>query len=211
MYSQVGDWIGLFRDSADGGIGIVLSALAGVAAALAVAILLVTYFHTGHRSRRDVIKHGIAALVALGLLSFVAFDMRHAAYAYLGINPAKPMVEFEIRLPKAALTIVGDTQIELHTDRNQTLAHVAGAEDESDGRTLLRGIVAIDYRTTDRVVVLNLPGRAQCEFRLRLPAEPRRTTEFGPWHLADRVALPAEGGAAETEPRDGFVIRYRVL
>jgi len=211
MYSQGSDWVGLFRDGADGGIGIVLSALAGVAAALAVAILLIMYFHTGDRSRRDIIKHGIGALVALGLLGFVAYDMRHAAFAYLGINPAKPMVEFEIRLPKAALPMIGDTQIELHTDRNQTLAHVAGAEDESDGRTLLRGVVAIDQRTTDRVVVLNLPGHAQCEFRLRLPAEPSRTTQFGPWHLADRVALPAEGGAAETERRDSFVIRYRVL
>ena len=211
MYSQGSDWVGLFRDGADGGIGIVLSALAGVAAALAVAILLIIYFHTGDRSRRDIIKHGIGALVALGLLGFVAYDMRHAAFAYLGINPAKPMVEFEIRLPKAALPMIGDTQIELHTDRNQTLAHVAGAGDESDGRTVLRGVVAIDQRTTDRVVVLNLPGHAQCEFRLRLPAEPSRTTQFGPWHLADRVALPAEGGAAETERRDSFVIRYRVL
>lgn len=211
MYSQGNDWIGLFRDGADGGIGLVLSALAGVAAALAVAILLIMYFHTGDRSRRDIVKHGIAALVAFGLLAFVAYDMRHAAFAYLGINPAKPMVEFEIRLPKTALPMIGDTQIELHTDRNQTLARVAGAEDESDGRIVLRGVVAIDYRTTDRVVVLNLPGRAQCEFRLRLPAEPSRATPFGPWHLADRVALPAEGGAAETERRDSFVIRYRVL
>jgi hypothetical protein len=28
--------------------------------------------------------------------------MRHAALAYRGINPTKPAVEFEIRLPKAA-------------------------------------------------------------------------------------------------------------
>jgi hypothetical protein len=32
----------------------------------------------------------------------VVYDMRHAALAYLGINPTKPAVEFEIRLPKAA-------------------------------------------------------------------------------------------------------------
>lgn len=211
MYANGGDWIGLFRDGADGGLGILLSTLAGAAAALAVAILLMMYFHTGQRSWRDLLKHGVAALVAFGLLAFVAYDMRHAAFAYLGINPSKPTVEFEIRLPEAALATIGDTQIELHTDRNQTLARVEGAEKAGDGRTLLHGVVAIDYRTTDRVMVLNLPGRAQCEFRLRLAADPSRTAQFGPWHLADRVAPPLGGGAAAVEPRDSFTIRYRVL
>jgi hypothetical protein len=30
--------------------------------------------------------------------------MRRAAMAYIGINPSKPAVEFEIHLPKAALS-----------------------------------------------------------------------------------------------------------
>ena len=55
------------------------------------------------------------------LFAFVVYDMRHAALAYLGINPTKPAVEFEIRLPKAALTAVTDTQVELRTDRKQKL------------------------------------------------------------------------------------------
>jgi len=211
MYANGGDWIGLVRDGADGGLGILLSTLAGAAAALAVAILLMMYFHTGRRSPGDIVKHGIGALVAFGLLAFVAYDTRHAAFAYLGINPSKPTVEFEIRMPPAALATIGDTQIELHTDRNQTLARVEGAEKAGDGRTVLRGVVAIDYRTTDRVMVLSLPDRAQCEFRLRLAAEPSRTAQFGPWHLADRVALPSNSGAAAIEPRDSFTIRYRVL
>ena len=48
--------------------------------------------------------------------------MRNAALAYLGLNPAKPAVEFEIRLPKSALTTAAETQVELLTDRNQKLA-----------------------------------------------------------------------------------------
>ena len=99
--------------------------------------------------------------------------MRHAALAYLGINPAKPAVEFEIRLPKAALSAIADTQVELHTDRNQTLAQVQGAlASDGSGLSVLRGSVPLDYRTTDRVVILNLPGQAQCEFKLRLAANP---------------------------------------
>jgi len=124
----IGDFTGLFAtDGPDGGLGMVMSGLAGVATALAVAIMLSVYFRSGYRSMRDVVKHGIAAAAVLALLAFAAYDMRHAALAYLGINPAKPAVEFEIRLPRAALSAVADSQVELHTDRNQTLAHAAGA------------------------------------------------------------------------------------
>ena len=52
----------------------------------------------------------LALAAVLALLAFVAYDMRHAALAYLGINPAKPAVEFEIRLPKAALSAVADSR-----------------------------------------------------------------------------------------------------
>src|SRR5207302_4286886 len=142
----------LFADnSPDGWLGMLMSGLSGVATALAVAIMLPVYFRSGHRSGRDIFRHGLAATAALALLAFVVSDMRHAALAYLGINPSKPAVEFEIRLPKAAMSGVADTQIELHTDRNQTLAQIQGAlPSDSDGRSVLRGSVALEYRTTDR-------------------------------------------------------------
>jgi hypothetical protein len=41
-----------------------------------------------------------------------------------------------------------------------------------DGRGILRGTVTLDYRTTERMMVLNLPGHGQGTFRLRLPASP---------------------------------------
>ncbi len=209
LLSRIGDLTGLFGDGPDGGLGLIMSGLAGAAAALAVAIALTVYFHTGYRTLRDVMKHGVAAMVALGLVAFVVYDMRHAAMTYLGINPSKPAVEFEIRLPKATLSAISDTQIELHTDLNQRLARVEGALDATNDQSVLRGVVTLDYRTTDRVVVLNLAGRAQCEFKLRLAADPSRSEGFGPWHLADRVALP--DGASEANLHDAFAIRYRVL
>jgi hypothetical protein len=107
----IGDFTGLFAaDGADGGLGMVMSALAGVATALAFAIMLSVYFRSGYRSPRDVVRHGLAAAAVLALLAFVAYDMRHAALAYLGINPAKPAVEFEIRLPRAVLSAVADSR-----------------------------------------------------------------------------------------------------
>jgi hypothetical protein len=199
-------------DSPDGWLGILMSGLSGVAAALAVAIMLTVYFRTGHRRISDIVRHGLAAAVVLGLLAFVASDMRHAALAYLGINSTKPAVEFEIRLPKAAVSAVADTQVELHTDRNQTLARMEGAlASDDDGRSVLRGSVPLDFRTRDRVVILNLPDRAQCQFKLRLAANPSHSDQFGPWHLADRVISPGSGEETRTEQNDAFAIRYRVL
>lgn len=206
--------VSLFKmadDNPDGVLGMLMSGLSGVAAALAVAIVLTVYFRTGYRSSRDVFRHGLAAAAVLPLLGFVAYDMRHAAQAYLGINPAKPAVEFEIRLPKAALISVMDIQVELVTDRNQKLANMQGAlASDDNGRTVIRGSVTLDYRTTDRVVVLNLRGQAQRRFKLRLPANPSHSDQFGPWHLTDRVAAQA-GDAVRSEPNDAFAIRYRVL
>ena len=209
----IADATGLFADdSSDGVLGMLMSGLAGVATALAVAIVLTVYFRSRYRSVRDVLRHGLAAVAVLSLVAFVAYDMRHAAFAYLGINPTKPAVEFEIRLPKASLSAIADTQVELHTDRNQTLAQMQSAlAADSDGLSVLRGTVTLDYRTTDRVVILNLPGRAQCEFKLRLPASPSPSEQFGPWHLADRVASPTSGEETRSQQHDAFAIRYRVL
>jgi hypothetical protein len=207
----VGFGTGLFDDGPDGGLGMIMSALAGVAAALAVAIVLSIYFRSGYRSRRDLMKHGLAASAVLVLLAFVISDMRNAALAYLGINPTKPAVEFEIRLPKASLSAVADTQVELLTDRNQKLAQVEDTlAPTADGRSILKGTVTLDYRTTERIVVLNLPGQSQCQFKLRLPASPTHSDRYSPWHLADGI-VPAKGDANTPETHDAFAIRYRVL
>lgn len=198
----------LLTESADGGLGILMSALSGIAAALAVALAMTVYFRLSYRTWRDVARHGLATLAALVLFAFAAYDMRHAAAAYLGLNPSKPAVEFEIRMPRETLTTVSDSQIELHTDRNQTLALIDDVRELGDGRSVLRGAVALNHRTADRVLVVNLPGKGTFEFRLRLPAEPHRSEQFGPWHLADRVASPVAGSIA---PQDAYTIRYRVL
>ena len=209
LLRAIGNFTGVFGDSPNGGLGLVMSGLAGAAAALAIAIALSVYFHTGYRSVRDIVKHAVAVMVALGLVAFVAYDMRHAAFAYLGINASNPAIEFEIRLPKTALSAVSDTQIELHTDRNQQLAQVEAALDTVNGQSVLRGVVTLEYSTTDRVVVLSLPGSARCEFKLRLAADPSRSDQFGPWHLADRIALAS--GPADAGAHDAYAIRYRVL
>src|SRR5665811_1411097 len=146
---MVADSTGLLADdSPDGWLGMLMSGLSGVAAALAVAIVLTVYFRSGDRSARDIVRHGLAAAAVLGLLAFVVYDIRQAALAYLGINPTKPAVEFEIRLPKPAATVLADSQVEMHTDKNQTLANLQRAlASDGDGHSVLRGSVPLEYNT----------------------------------------------------------------
>jgi hypothetical protein len=71
-----GSWSLFGGDSPEGGLGVLMSGLAGVAAALAVALLLAVYFRSGYRSARDMIRHGLAAAAVLG-----AFGLRGLRYA----------------------------------------------------------------------------------------------------------------------------------
>lgn len=82
---------GGFGDAADGGLGMMMSGLAGVAAALLVAIVLSIYLRSGYRSTADIVKHGVATALLLGLLGFAVYDMRHDVRDYFGLN-AQPAV-----------------------------------------------------------------------------------------------------------------------
>lgn len=86
MLKAIDPGIGWFDDAADGGLGIVLSGLAGVATAFLVAILLLVYFRSGYRSARDIVRHSLATALVLSLLGYAAYDMGHDALAYLGLN-----------------------------------------------------------------------------------------------------------------------------
>jgi hypothetical protein len=186
---MIGERTGLFGDGMGGGMGFVTSSLAGIAAALAVALALSLHVRGGGQGVRGLAKSVAAGVAVLGLASFA--------------------LQFEIRLPRAALPDFADAQVELHTDRNQKLARLQGSEDSEDGRSVIRGFVALDYLTAERIVILSLPDRGTCEFKLRLAASPSRSDHFGPWHLADRIVTPAAGGAGQA--LDAFAIRYRLL
>ena len=60
------------------------------------------------------------------------------------------------------------------------------------------------------MLVVNLPGKGTFEFRLRLPAEPRRTEQFGPWHLADRIASPLARSARRRTPTPSTIACFKL-
>src|SRR4051794_18207242 len=83
LFQRVADIAGFLPDDGpDAPLGVMMSGLAGVAAALAVAIMLTVYLRSGYRSARDMFRHGLATVAVLALLAFVVSDMRNAALAY---------------------------------------------------------------------------------------------------------------------------------
>jgi hypothetical protein len=106
MMSLLSDAAGIWSDrilpdlSADDGTGLLMPALAGIAAAVTVALAVAIYFQTGYRSYRDMIRHGLAAAIGLALMAFVISDMRNAALAYLVKTSEKPAAEFELQWQK---------------------------------------------------------------------------------------------------------------
>ena len=87
----------IWPDHGADGNGFLMPALAGVAAALTVALMLAVYFQTGYRSYRDMIRHGLAAALGLSLLAFVIYDMRNAALAHIVRTQPRPAAEFDLQ------------------------------------------------------------------------------------------------------------------
>jgi len=81
------------------------------------------------------------------VVAFVAYDMRQAALAYFGINPSKPAVEFENRLRKRRYWRYPIPRLNYAPTASEARTSV-DTVDSSDGRSVLRGSVTLDYRTT---------------------------------------------------------------
>jgi hypothetical protein len=111
LMGTLGGWAMALAAAFNERFGVLAPVVAGAATAVAVAIVMAIYYRTGNRSPRDILRHGVATIVVIGLLAFVASDMRHAAPDYLGINPSKPVVESEIRLPKTTAPAVAPNDI----------------------------------------------------------------------------------------------------
>jgi hypothetical protein len=105
LHSAVAGLTSLFSETAgiwpnlstEDGIGLLMPALAGIAAAMTVALAVTIYFQTGYRSHRDMIRHGLVAAIGLALLAFAIFDMRNAALAHLAKTQIGPAAQFELQ------------------------------------------------------------------------------------------------------------------
>src|SRR5258708_16641145 len=72
----------LADDSPDGWLGLLMSGLSGVAAALPVAIILTVHFRSRHRSFVDIVSHALAAALFLRLFTFASYPIPPPALAH---------------------------------------------------------------------------------------------------------------------------------
>jgi hypothetical protein len=185
-----------------------LGAMAGFLIAIGLALRL-----SGRaRSMREGAQSSLVIAAALAVIFAAGSNLRLSAMEHLGLNAGSRSIEFEIRLPPVIATGSSkrEAQVELHTDLNQTIASLRGGDWSDDGRAILKGSVPIEFRTTQRTLVLNMPGQPQRQFKIRLAANPSRSAEFSPWHLVDFVAN-AGSDRARSMVDDNFAIRYRVI
>lgn len=186
-----------------------LGALIGLTAGAALTL----HLKRGIRGPLNIVRRAALMLAVIAIAVVGMMQIGTAALGHLGINPKPAEVAFEIRLPQQTVSDMARTeaQVELHTDRNQTVARLDGEWTLSeDGRPVLRGSVPLAYRTTQRTVILTLPGQPARLFKLRLAESPSQSEEFSPWHQVDFI----DKGTAAPErarPDEGFAIRYRVL
>ena len=140
-------------------------------------------------------------------------SIRGQAGFKLSLFGYEPKLDFEIRLPARFLVppTRSEFQIALHTDRNQSLATFDDEWLRHDGdRPVLIGRVSLFFRTSQRNLVLSLPGDPNRVFQLRLAENPSRAENFSAWRQLDFVDDPRTGSTRPAGPGDDFEIRYRI-
>jgi hypothetical protein len=173
---------------------------------LIAGTLLALTIYGSHRSKRAFVACALVAILA----SVALISGAREAGSALGVTPFAPVVEFEIRLPagSAMPAARNDIQLELHTDRNQLIAALGDISREGD-RPIVRGSAPLVFRTTQRMIVMSVPGEPVRLFRLRMPAQPLASIDFGPWQQVDFLEdgrKPARRADVTTD----YAIRYRV-
>lgn len=183
---------------------------AGALFGFIMGAILAIRFYGGYRRKAALLVHGALVTLITGGLIYGASVGGNVLFEALGINPLAPVVEFEIRLPSGARlpTAQDDVQVELHTDRNEIIAIINGKIMVGD-RPVLSGHAPLVFRTTQRSIVMSLAGQPLQVFRLRLPARPSSSADYGPWQQVDFLG-EATKEVHRADVTADYAIRYRV-
>lgn len=182
----------------------------GGLAGLLLGIILVLRKRGGYRAgglawRTPFVIAGVLALGAAGL--WVAYETRPV----LNTDGPAPRLVFEVRLPPGLAPADG-VNAELHTEKNRMPALISREPPRMvDGRAVIAGSVELYYRSGWRLLEVKMPGQDDRLFRLGLPANPRRSTEFGGWERAQFTAAPGLSQPRKAGREEAFEIRYRVI
>lgn len=186
---------------------------AGAAAGLILGILVARHLLApggGPFSSGASILVSILGLTAIG----GAICYWHWSGRPLGQNTAAPRLHFEMRIPKQALTVdrAQGIKVTLDTSDNQMPATLKPAAAAGEAEWwMVRGEVEMYFRTSSRLLVLDLGNGAQHVFRLDLPASPGSQPDWSAWQNAHAVFnAPDQSTGAVPGANDQPELRVRV-
>ncbi len=187
-----------------------LAPLGGLAG-LILGIWLVLRYRGGYRGFANLAGRGVLVAAGIAVAAAAGLWVYSQSGDVLATGGPPPQAKFEIRLPPNAVlpARLEGVSVDLDTDKNAMPANLGEAR--SDGaRPVIAGAVDLYFRTTQRIIVLRLPGEPNRLFRLKLAGNPPATKEFGPWQQVDFIDDPAQQSPRAAGPGDDYEIRYRV-
>lgn len=152
---------------------------------------------------------GRLGLVAVGIVAVAAavIGVLYLSQDIVNPNGSAPQLAFEIKLPPGA---TAPTEIQLNTSKNRMPALVQKDYTRSeDGRMIIVGLVEMYYRTSQRLLVVNMPDKTDVLFNVRLPGVPKHSREFSEWRRADYIGEPGQSQTRKPTAAENYEIRYR--
>lgn len=156
---------------------------------------------------------GIVAVVIVAVAAgalYLSYEMR----PQLASNGPPPRLEFEIRLPAGAALPPSASAIDINLDtsKNRMPGNVFADSFRRDGdRPVIVGSVDMYFRTSQRLLVLRMPGSPDQIFQIKLGASPKHAKEFAAWQRVDFVDVPGQDQPRKGGKEDGYEIRYRAV
>jgi hypothetical protein len=154
----------------------------------------------------------LAGLIAIGALGLWMYynSMDHPI-----VNGAPPILDYEIQAPAGApLPDLKAVQVMMQAGEK---GHADGWWDDQqteqvDGRPVLTGHMQLYLRTSQRLVVVELPGGVNHLFQLRLPASPlgKKYQKWSEWQTSDFVFTPESRVGQKVAPEHAYRMRYLV-
>jgi hypothetical protein len=207
-------WQALHVSDREGGVGYLgmsLGLLLGVAG-MTLSIIVTLRFRG--QSALAIWAQTPLALIGIAALGAIGMALYYNAHDHPIVDGAPPVLEFQLQAPpNRNLPDPKNVQVKLQAGRS-------GADgwwdddqtQQADGRPVLTGRMQLYLRTSDRLVVFQLPGDMSYLFKLRLPASPlgRKYQKWSAWQPSDFVFTPDSNVGRQVPAQDAYRIRYLV-
>ncbi|MDT3687549.1 MAG: hypothetical protein RO009_21185 [Pseudorhodoplanes sp.] len=180
---------------------------------LIVGIVLVLRYKGGHRKLGALAGRGALVLGAIAAIVVIGIQIRLATMENFSGGNINPQMHFEIRLP-AGMAEPQRRQIDFEMQAGSQRSGGQLKDDwlRRDGdRPVLSGFVPLYTRTSQRILVVTLPGQPKLLFSIGLSATPKSSDQFGAWQRVNFV----DDGKPDSQPRrpneaENFEIRFHV-